>query len=157
MRRILTIAAVVTVIGVSACGPNYGMTGYSTPTSSPATGGGVPTLTVMNFLRWCSVTINGGAASTGETVAASVTPGSVATVVATPASSSFQIGADPRFGVDEERRRRCFRHRRRHRHERDVESQRDRRRKRNDLRLLPGAGQQPHALPDDEPLPLGLN
>jgi hypothetical protein len=55
----------------------------------------------MNFLGWCSVTINGGAASTGETVAASVAPGSVATVIATPASSSFQIGADPWFGVDE--------------------------------------------------------
>ena len=102
MRRILTIAAVVTVIGVSACGPNYGMTGYSTPTPSPAPSGGVPTLTVMNFLGWCSVTINGGAASTGETVAASVAPGSVATVVATPASSSFQIGADPWFGVDQD-------------------------------------------------------
>jgi hypothetical protein len=101
MRRILTIASVVTVIGVAACGSDYGMTGYSTPTSSPATSGGVPTLTVMNFLGWCSVTVNGGAASTGETVEVSVTPGSLATVVATPASSSFQIGADPWFGVDE--------------------------------------------------------
>jgi hypothetical protein len=101
MRPIWTLAFVIAANGISACGPDYGMTGYSTPTSSPATSGGVPTLTVMNFLGWCSVTINGGAASTGETVAASVTPGSVAAVVASPASSSFQIGADPWFGVEQ--------------------------------------------------------
>ena len=57
------------------------------------------TLTVLNFLSWCSVTINGGAASTGATVTASVAQGSTATIVATPASSAFTIGADPWFGV----------------------------------------------------------
>ena len=101
MRPIWILALVIGATGNSACGSDYGVIGYGTPTPSPAPGGGVPTLTVMNFLRWCSVTINGGAASTGETLAASVAPGSLATVVATPASSSFQIGADPWFGVDE--------------------------------------------------------
>ena len=53
----------------------------------------------MNFLDWCSVTINGGAASTGASVTAQVASGSTATIVATPASSAFEIGADPWFGV----------------------------------------------------------
>ena len=55
----------------------------------------------MNFLDWCSVTINGGAASTGATVTASVPIGSTATIVVTPASGAFQIGADPWFGVSQ--------------------------------------------------------
>ena len=60
------------------------------------------TLTVMNFLSWCSVTINGGTASTGASVTSSVAVGSTATIVATPApNSSFQIGPDPWFGVME--------------------------------------------------------
>jgi len=105
MRRILTIASIITVTGIAGCSSrpatNYGTSDYGVPTPSPTTADGDPTLTVMNFLGWCSVTINGGAVSTAETIAASVTPGSVATVVATPASSSFQIGADPWFGVDQ--------------------------------------------------------
>jgi hypothetical protein len=125
--RSLTLAFVTTVVGISACSSDSGSTGpgdpggsptpspvtYSgvpmpspatdsgVPTPSPAPDSGVATLTVMNFLNWCSVEINGGTASTGATVTASVTPGSMATVVATPASSSFQIGTDPWFGVDQ--------------------------------------------------------
>lgn len=53
----------------------------------------------MNFLNWCSVTINGGTASTNATVTASVATGSTATIVAMPASNAFQIGPDPWFGV----------------------------------------------------------
>jgi len=57
------------------------------------------TLTVKNYLAWCTVTINGGTASSNATVTASVTPGSTATIVATPKNSSFVIGTDPWFGV----------------------------------------------------------
>lgn len=65
-------------------------------------GSGNGTLTVMNFLSWCSVTINGGTASTGASVTSSVPVGSTATIVATPApNSSFQIGPNPWFGVAE--------------------------------------------------------
>jgi hypothetical protein len=125
--RSLTLAFVTTVVGISACSSDSGSTGpgdpggsptpspvtYSgvpmpspatdsgVPTPSPAPDSGVATLTVMNFLNWCSVAINGGIASTGATITASVTPGSVATIVAAPSSSSFQIGADPWFGVDQ--------------------------------------------------------
>jgi len=61
--------------------------------------GGNVTLTVLNYKSWCSVTINGGAASTNAMLTASVTSGSTATIVAMPASSKFVIGTDPWFGV----------------------------------------------------------
>jgi hypothetical protein len=101
--------ALITVAGIggSACGASGDGTGYygssvaGTPTLSPTTSGGAATLTVLNFLNWCSVEINGGPASTDATVTASVAAGEIATIVATPASSSFQIGPDPWFGVDE--------------------------------------------------------
>lgn len=89
-------------IGVSACGVGYGNSnsGYGPPASdaaSPSPG----TVTVKNFLNWCSVEINGGTASTDTTLTASVTPGSMVTIVATPANGSFEIGSTPWFGVDQ--------------------------------------------------------
>jgi len=93
-------------IGVSACGAGYSNGGYGEPISNaPAPGRGTnaggATLSVKNYLNWCSVEINGGAASTDATVTAAVAPGSMATLVATPASSSFEIGPNPWFGVDQ--------------------------------------------------------
>lgn len=105
--RNLNRALVIAVVGISisACGSEGGTgsggPGYGTPMPSSATNSGVSTLTVMNFLNWCSVEINGSSPSTEATVTASVIPGSTATIVATPASSSFQIGTDPWFGVDQ--------------------------------------------------------
>src|SRR6202041_1405821 len=103
MQRRSTLASVAAAVGItiSACSSDYAPTGYGAPMTSAAASDGAPTLTVMNFLNWCSVAINGGPASTAATVAASVTPGSVVTIVATPASSSFEIGTDPWFGVDQ--------------------------------------------------------
>ncbi len=69
------------------------------PKAESEGGGGNVTLTVLNFLNWCSVTINGGTASTGASLTASVASGSTATIVATPANNAFVIGADPWFGV----------------------------------------------------------
>jgi hypothetical protein len=100
MRRILNATSVVGLMVVAACSAAPG-TNYGAPTPEPVTGNAAHTLSVMNFLSWCSVSINGRAASTGATVTASVTPGSVATIIATPASGAFQIGADPWFGVDQ--------------------------------------------------------
>jgi len=56
------------------------------------------TLTVLNFESWCSVTVNGGAASTAASITASVPAGTV-TIVATPKDASFAIRPDPWFGV----------------------------------------------------------
>jgi hypothetical protein len=72
---------------------------FDAPSAPDEGTSGEVTLTVLNFLSWCSVTINGGAASTAATVTASVASGSTATIVVTPASSAFTIGADPWFGV----------------------------------------------------------
>jgi hypothetical protein len=104
MRRYTLALITVVGIGVSACGASDGGTGYGLTmagTPTPTTSGGSATLTVKNFLNWCSVEINGGSASTDATVTASVAAGTIATIVATPASSSFQIGPAPWFGVDQ--------------------------------------------------------
>jgi|GEM_PF-1112870 hypothetical protein len=71
----------------------------ATPDGGVDGGSSNVTLTVMNYFGWCSVSINGGAASTGSSVTASVAPGTAATIVALPASMAFAIGADPWFGV----------------------------------------------------------
>ncbi len=82
--------------------------GASSPTtsSSPTLGGGSSaapvTLTVMNFLSWCSVSINGGAASTAASMDMPFDVGSTVTVVARPASAAFMIGPDPWFGVTQD-------------------------------------------------------
>jgi len=103
--------AVLAIAGAVACSSSSGPSSPSSTTSTDggteaqaATGGGggEVTLTVMNFLSWCSVTINGGTASSGPSVTASVAAGSTATIVATPASSMFQIGADPWLGVTQD-------------------------------------------------------
>jgi hypothetical protein len=107
MRRFTFALITVVGVGVPACSSGDGGTGSygsptaGTPTPSPTIGGGTTMLTVQNFLNWCSVEINSGTASTDATVTASVASGTVATIVATPASSSFQIGPDPWFGVDQ--------------------------------------------------------
>jgi hypothetical protein len=106
MQRKLTLTSVIAAVGmsISACSSDYGPTGYGNsygaPMASTPANDGARTLTVMNFFGWCSVTINGGAASTGETLTVSVTPGSMVTIVAAPVSG-FEIGTDPWFGVDE--------------------------------------------------------
>jgi hypothetical protein len=101
--------AMLALSGAAACSssstPPYGTMDAATPAVDGAAqtgaegGGGDVTLTVMNFLSWCSVTVNGGTASTAGSMTTSVAAGSTATIVATPASSSFEIGADPWFGV----------------------------------------------------------
>jgi hypothetical protein len=64
-------------------------------------GAGTVTLTVLNYLGWCSVTVNGGAGSTNGTITAYVDPGTV-TIAATPASSMYAIGADPWFATSQD-------------------------------------------------------
>jgi hypothetical protein len=92
--------------GAVACSSSPTSPSYTAPTGStdgaaPDAGGGESTLTVMNFLSWCSVSVNGGTASTSATVTASVPTGATATIAVMPASSAFEIGADPWFGVSE--------------------------------------------------------
>jgi hypothetical protein len=95
-----TLLVMTIGIGLSACGVGYGNSGSGAPPSdAPVPSPG--TLTVKNFLGWCSVEINGGTPSTDATVMASVTPGSMVTIVAAPANGSFEIGPTPWIGVDQ--------------------------------------------------------
>jgi hypothetical protein len=70
-------------------------------TSDASDGGGNVTLTVLNYLAWCSVTINGDTASTSATITDQVADNSTVTIVATPKNASFAVGTDPWFGVDQ--------------------------------------------------------
>ncbi len=79
-------------------GANEASSAQDSGTAADA-GGVEATLTVMNFLSWCSVSINGGATSSAATVTTSVPTGAITTITITPASSAFEIGADPWFGV----------------------------------------------------------
>ncbi len=119
MQTIMKLFSVATVvgIGVAACSDSTSPVDSGVPTDSAVTdspsvdsaavdssnndASAAATLTVMNFLDWCSVSINGGTASTGATVTASVTSGSVASIVVSPSSSAFQIGTNPWLGVDQ--------------------------------------------------------
>jgi hypothetical protein len=104
MRSMMTMVSLFAAV-LAGCGASdgggYGGSGYGAPPPSPAPTGNGPTLTVMNFLGWCSVAVNGGAGSTAATISVPVSPGSVASIVASPASGAFQIGPDPWLGTDE--------------------------------------------------------
>lgn len=95
-----TLLLVTVAIWTSACGAGSGYGGYGVP-SSETTAPSPGMLTVKNFLNWCSVEINGGPPSTSATLTAFVGRGSPVTIVATPADSSFEIGPNPWFGVDQ--------------------------------------------------------
>jgi hypothetical protein len=54
---------------------------------------GTTPLTVKNYLNWCSVTVNGGTASTAASQLVNVTPGSIP-LVAKVASAAFEISGN---------------------------------------------------------------
>ena len=58
------------------------------------------TLTVRNDQDWCNITVNGVAEGMGDPITVQV-PAGVTTIVASPISNGFTIGADPWFGVDQ--------------------------------------------------------
>ncbi|HEY1555199.1 MAG TPA: hypothetical protein VGF94_10245 [Kofleriaceae bacterium] len=52
------------------------------------------TLTVKNYLSWCSISVNGGTASTNATMTAPITaPGSI--TLAATAGTGFELGPTP--------------------------------------------------------------
>lgn len=57
-----------------------------------AGGGGMVRLTVCNYLAWCSISINGGAASTAATQTLDVPAGTVVNLMGDRASASFIWG-----------------------------------------------------------------
>ena len=65
-------------------------TGGTSSTGGSTGGGGMQQLTVKNYLTWCSVTVNGGAASSLAAQTVSVAPGDI-TLTASP-NSGFMLG-----------------------------------------------------------------
>ena len=72
--------------GSSNSAPNSTSTSTSTSTS------GEPTLKLESYLSWCSVSVNGGAASTDATQTLTVASGTMVPLSATPSSSVFVWG-----------------------------------------------------------------
>ncbi len=105
MKRVWTSIGMWVAVSIVAagCGSSSDGSGTDAGVDGGQTegGGGKVTLTILNHLSWCSVSINGGTASTDASMTASVSAGSKATIVATPASATFAIGTDPWFGVTE--------------------------------------------------------
>ena len=64
----------------------------STSTSTTTSTSGEPTLKLESYLSWCSVSVNGGAASTDATQTLTVASGTMVPLSATPASSVFVWG-----------------------------------------------------------------
>jgi len=52
------------------------------------------TLTVKNYLQWCSITVNGGTASSAASITAPIT-GSMTITLAATANSGFELGSAP--------------------------------------------------------------
>jgi hypothetical protein len=65
----------------------------TTPTEDMATAATTQTLTVKNYLAWCSVTVNGGAASSASVQTVQVAPGTIA--LSAVADPGFELGATP--------------------------------------------------------------
>jgi len=88
MKRIVAAMVLLVGCGSSTSAPNYNSTSTSTNTS---TAGGV-TLKLENYLSWCSVSVNGAAASTDATQTLNVPQGTVVPLSANPASNVFVWG-----------------------------------------------------------------
>jgi hypothetical protein len=70
--------------------------------AAPSSGdGGEVTLTLLNFKGSCSVSVNGGPASTAPSVLTAIVPGGATILIAQPASTAWAIGSDPWFGVSQ--------------------------------------------------------
>jgi hypothetical protein len=104
MRTILASLFLIAACGSSAKTPDAAASAIDAATTidAAATADAAPAgtaLTVKNYLSWCSVSVNGGAASSGATQTVNVTPGPI-TLVATAASTTFKLGPNMWHHVD---------------------------------------------------------
>jgi hypothetical protein len=88
MAKIVAVLVLLVGCGSSYSAPSSTSTQTSTGTS---TSGGV-TLKLEDYLSWCSVSVNGGAASTDATQTLTVAAGTMVPLSATPSSSVFVWG-----------------------------------------------------------------
>jgi hypothetical protein len=99
MNRQIALAAVALAAGVTF-GCSNSSNGYMSPTGSGSSGGGgacsgaTPvSLTLKNFLMWCSVSVAGGTASSAADQTMCVAAGTVA--LSATANTGFELGAMP--------------------------------------------------------------
>jgi hypothetical protein len=94
----MTIAKTIAALAfVAACGSSTPAKMDGKPIDTPA---GAPQLTVKNYLSWCSVSVNGGTASSGPMQSMNITAAGPITLVASPASATFKLGPNMWHHVD---------------------------------------------------------
>jgi hypothetical protein len=79
-------------------GADAGTGGAVADAGRDAEGGGCVTLTVKNYLSWCSVSVAGNAAASTAEQTACVAPGAVS--LSATALTGFQLGTTPWHGTD---------------------------------------------------------
>jgi len=84
MRKLLLVSL------IAACGNSSAKKDAAVDTKTADTSG--PTLTVKNYLSWCSVSVDGGTASTAAVQTKPITAAGMRNLVATAASATFVIG-----------------------------------------------------------------
>jgi hypothetical protein len=87
MRKLVAVLALLIGCGSSYSAPSDSSTSTSTPTSA-----GEVTLKLENYLAWCSVAVNGGAASVDATQTLVVPQGTAVPLTADAANSIFVWG-----------------------------------------------------------------
>jgi hypothetical protein len=99
MNRQIVFGAIAVIAGLAVSCSGSGSTGYGSPTvgSSGGAGGCSGTtpvsLTVENFLSWCSVSVAGAAASSAATQTMCVAAGAVD--LSATANATFVLGTTP--------------------------------------------------------------
>jgi hypothetical protein len=99
MNRQNIFAAIAVTAGLAVSCSGSGSTGYGSPTvgsgsGTDGCGGATPvSLTVKNFLSWCSVSVAGAAASSGATQTMCVATGAVD--LSATANATFILGPTP--------------------------------------------------------------
>jgi len=94
-----TLALISTLV-LAACGSDSTPAKMDAPKMGSDAPSGSATLTVKNYLSWCSVTVGSGAAATSATQNVPITAGGMVTLKASPASATFEVSGNMWHHVD---------------------------------------------------------
>lgn len=94
-----TLALISTLV-LAACGSDSTPAKIDAKVFNDSAGSGSATLTVKNYLAWCSVTVGTGTASTAATQTVPITAGGMVALKASPASATFEVSGNMWHHVD---------------------------------------------------------
>ena len=98
MKRVRELLVLLPTVAIAACGGgSSGGTSSSSGSSGTCSGSTPVSLTLENFLTWCSVSVAGGAASSAATQTMCVAAGTVN--LSATANPTFELGPAPWRGT----------------------------------------------------------